>query len=108
MQRPPTPPKTGLRARYRELEKFCNTLKVNSENATFVANAMFWKLGLKNRDEIKAIVDAYMEHMKARVEEAKKEGSLQVMDGFIDQTLLDKVKQFTDSSVADDDADSDA
>lgn len=93
-----TPAKQSLRARYKELEKFCNTLKVNSENATMVANAFFWHTGMKNRQEIKAIVDAYMAHMVARVEEAKKDGSAQVMEGFIDQAILDKVAEFTDST----------
>lgn len=98
----PTPKKLSLRERYRALEKFCNTLKVNSENATFVANAMFWKLNLKNRDEIKKIVDEYMVFMEAKVAEAKQEQGLTVMEGFVDQTILDKVREFTDSSVSDD------
>jgi hypothetical protein len=92
-----TPAKLSLRARYKELEKFCNTLKVNSENATFVANAMFWKHGYTNRPQIIAAVDEYMAHMASKVEEAKREGTATVMEGFIDQTILDKVAEFADT-----------
>ncbi len=98
MLKPPTPAKASLRARYKELEKFARTLQVNSENATFVANAFFWHTGMKNRNEIKAVVDSYMEHMKLKVAESKQEKSLTVIDGFIDQTLLDKVKEFENDS----------
>lgn len=97
----PTSVKLGLRARYKLLEQFCNTLKVNSENATFVANAMFWKLGLKNRDEIKAIVDEYMQHMQAEVAKVKEQGSTQVMEGFLDPVLLAKVAEHADSTQTD-------
>lgn len=100
----PTSAKLGLRARYKELEKFCNTLKINSENATFVANAMFWKLGLKNRDEIKAIVDEYMAHMQAEVAKVKENGSFQVMDNFVDPAILAKVAEHADSAPTDSEA----
>ncbi len=94
----PTPAKASLRARYKELEKFARTLQVNSENATLVANAGFWKLGLKNRDECKALVDEYLAYMTAKVAADKTEKSLTVIPDFIDQTLLDHVKGFTDDS----------
>lgn len=96
-----TPAKQSLRARYKALETFCNTLKVNSENATIVANAMFWKLGLKNRNEIKAVVDEYMAHMHAEIAKVKEQGSLQVMDKFIDPVLLAKVAEHADSAPTD-------
>lgn len=96
----PTPAKQGLRARLKAMESFCNTLKVNSENATFVANAMFWKLGLKSRPEITAIVDEYMAHMQAELAKAKAERT-QVMDNFIDPAILAKVAEHADSATTD-------
>lgn len=96
-----TAPKLGLRARYKELEKFCNTLKVNSENATLVANAFFWHTGMKNRAQIKEIVDAYMAHMEGEVSKAKENGSMQVMEGFVDPAILAKVAEHEDSSYTD-------
>lgn len=101
----PTPAKLGLRARYKELETFCNRLRVNSENATIVANAMFWKLGLSNRDEIKAIVDEYMAHMQDKIAKLKavkpSEGSVQVMEGFVDPAILAKVAEHDGSNETD-------
>lgn len=88
----------GLRARYKALETFCNKLKVNSENATFVANAMFWKLGLQNRDQIKAVVDEYMAHMTGEIAKVKQAGSIEVMPDFIDPVLLAKVAEHADST----------
>jgi hypothetical protein len=94
----PTKGKSSLRERYRALEKFCNTLRMNSENATIVANAMFWKHGYGHRDAIKAVVDEYMQHMQEKILAAKAATHKTVIDGFVDQTLLDKVKEFTDDS----------
>lgn len=96
-----TPAKLSLRARYKALEQFCNQLKVNSENATFVANAFFWHTGMKNREDIKAVVDAYMKHMQAEVAKVKESGSTQIIEGFIDQAILDKVAEHADSAVTD-------
>jgi hypothetical protein len=97
----PTPAKLGLRARYKKLEEFNNRLRVNSENATIVANAMFWKLGLKNREEIKAVVDEYMTHMTDKIAKLKETSSLQVMDKFIDPAILQKVAEHADSAETD-------
>lgn len=97
----PTPAKPSLRQRYKALEEFNTRLRVNSENATFVANAMFWKLGLTNRGEIKAIVDAFMEHMKLKVAAAKEQGSLQVLPNFVDPAILAKVAEHADSTTTD-------
>lgn len=103
----PTPPKLGLRARLHETERLLRVAIANANNGTFVANAMFWKLGLKNREEIKAIVDEYMEFMKAKVAEAKaKQASgplenAQIIEGFIDKAILDKVAEHADSATTD-------
>lgn len=67
MTQPTTPAKSGLRARYKELERLCRALKLNSEHATIVANAMFWKHGYTNRDDIKKVVDEYMKYMEDKL-----------------------------------------
>lgn len=96
-----TPKKLSLAQRHKNLERFCNQLKLNSDNAVFVANALMWRLGLKNRDEVKTIVDAFMAHMNEELKKAKEKGSVQVMDGFLDPAILAKVAEHdTDSSVS--------
>ena len=96
-----TPIKLSVRERLRRTEKLLSEAIANANNGTFVANAMFWKLGLKNRDEIKAVVDQYMAHMQSEVEKTKEKGSLQVVEGFIDPILLKKVEEFADSATTD-------
>jgi hypothetical protein len=91
---------TSLRQRYKALERINKTLLLNSNNATLVANAMFWRLGLKNREEIKAIVDGFIQFTTAQIEKAKaekaererEEGTLTVEE-FIDPVLLEKARQ---------------
>lgn len=102
----PTPAKLSLRGQLKHTQQLLKTAIANANHGTFVANAMFWKLGLKNREEIKAIVDEYMAVMHAKVEEEKKsraEGSTQIMEGFInvDATILSKVQEHMDDAATD-------
>ncbi len=97
----PTQAKPSLRQRLKLLEEFCNKLKINSENATFVANAMFWKHNYTNRDQIKAVVDEYMAFMQDKVTKAKEEGSLQVLPNFADPILLAKVAEHAEDRTID-------
>lgn len=95
---PDTPKPMGLRARYKALEKFNNMLKLNSEHATICANAGFWKLGLTNRDQCKALVAEYMAHMTSEIAKIKEKGSFEVMDNFlkVDPSIAAKVAEHID------------
>ena len=98
-----TLPKMSLREQLRKTQDLLKTAIANANNGTFVANAMFWKLGLKNRDEIKAVVDEFMAHMEAKVAKQKETGSLEVYEGFLetDATILAKVAEHADSTETD-------
>lgn len=110
-----TPAKLSLRERYKNLERLARTLKLNSDNATLVANAMFWKLGLKNRAEIKAIVDDFMAFTEAAIVNAKAERAAKELgegkpteEPFIDPVLLDKMKQVISGEGLDDSSSTDS
>jgi len=96
-------PKMSLREQLKRTQELLRTAIANANNGTFVANAMFWKLGLRNRDEIKKIVDDYMAHMTAKVEAAKEPGNVQVFDNFLqtDAAILAKVAEHADSTETD-------
>jgi len=99
----PTPAKLGLRAQLKQTQRLLKSAIANANHGTFVANAMFWKLGLKDREEIKAIVDEYMAVMHAKVVEEKasrEQGSSQVIEGFIpvDAVVLSKVQEHLDGT----------
>ena len=92
----PTPAKLGLRERLKQTQALLDTAIGNLNHGTFVANAMFWKLNLQNRNEIKAVVDEYMAKMQVDIEANKKARSNTVIENFIDPELLKKVSEHED------------
>ena len=93
-----TPAKLGSAATIRQLRQEVAELRLAADNATIVANAFFWKTGMRNRDDCKSVVDAYVSHMQNKIAAEKVAGGyVQFKDNFIDPVLLAKVAEHTDS-----------
>jgi len=84
------------------MQQHMDNLMMEAAKASMISNALMWKHGYTNRQDVLKVHDEYFAMKQAELAGKKAEGSVHVVENFIDPSILQQATIIDDSTPDDD------